>query len=353
MRILHVFEAAHDFDAVRQLQLLAPLCTEAPFHLELCCLDRAGAWAEPVHAAGIPLHELRWTRRFDPGAWWRLRELLRNLQPDLIHAWGRPALRAVALAAPRQLGRVVSSAPLSERHALPAWELWLLTHVRCLAVADAAEQQQASSAGAAQRIEMVAPAADWRETPEPASAALPDHCRRVVCLHALEPGHGARAAVWALDILNHLYPDLHLVFAGAGPEQAEVRAFTRSLHKEHQVHFLDLRADIGALLRSAAVCWVPSQANVGRAAALEAMAHGCAVIAADVPALRDVVVHGETGYLVPAGEAVAFARRTRLLLDDTELRTRLGRQAAVAVRERHAAGAVAQRWRELYCQLAA
>lgn len=58
--------------------------------------------------------------------------------------------------------------------------------------------------------------------------------------------------------------------------------------------------------------------------ALEAMTAGKPVCASDTGGLRDIVVHGETGYLFPPGDSKALAGYLEMLLDDAALRTTLG-----------------------------
>ncbi len=62
--------------------------------------------------------------------------------------------------------------------------------------------------------------------------------------------------------------------------------------------------------------------------ALEAMACGTPVVASKVGGLAFSVQDGQTGFLVPDGDAEALATRIRLLLKDNDLRQQLGSQAA-------------------------
>ena len=57
---------------------------------------------------------------------------------------------------------------------------------------------------------------------------------------------------------------------------------------------------------------------------LEAAACGTPTIASDVPGLRDSVVDGRTGFLVPHGDVEVLSRRIEELLGDEEERTRFG-----------------------------
>lgn len=67
--------------------------------------------------------------------------------------------------------------------------------------------------------------------------------------------------------------------------------------------------------------------------AVEAMASGRPVVASNVGGLADSVVNGETGFLVPPGDAEALADKLRELLDDPELRAEIGRRGRARVEE--------------------
>jgi len=58
--------------------------------------------------------------------------------------------------------------------------------------------------------------------------------------------------------------------------------------------------------------------------AVEAMASGRPVCASRVGGLQDIVVHGETGFLFDRGDSGALADSLVRLLDDANLRQRMG-----------------------------
>jgi glycosyltransferase involved in cell wall biosynthesis len=71
--------------------------------------------------------------------------------------------------------------------------------------------------------------------------------------------------------------------------------------------------------------------------AVEAMLAGCPVVASDVGGLRDVVQHGSTGLVVPPGDPGALAETLDGLLDNPELRRRMGEAGRVHARRYEAA----------------
>jgi glycosyltransferase involved in cell wall biosynthesis len=81
--------------------------------------------------------------------------------------------------------------------------------------------------------------------------------------------------------------------------------------------------------------------------ALEASAAGKPVIASDIGGLRDIVVDGETGLLVPPDNRVALVEAMRRLIGDDGLRERLGAAAAARARS-FSPAAILPRFEEAY-----
>ena len=297
--------------------------------------------------AGIAVHKLDWTRWFDPRVLANLRTLLHSMSPDVIHVWRLPALRMLALVAGDLLPRVVMSAPLPAKGELAWWDRWLLARVRCLAVAGASDQERCVRQGAVPSTLRIVPTAVGNADARDVEASS----HSIACVAPLERAAGVRHTIWTFDILLQLYPEASLRLVGSGSEDAALRALTGGLQNADRVHFL--AGDPTEVLRTSEIVWIPSLANTGRQAALEAMAHGRPVIASDVPCLREVIRDGDTGYLVPPGDVVQLARRTHALFVDPALRERIGEAARQYVEMHHPLGAAVERWQELYRSCAA
>jgi glycosyltransferase involved in cell wall biosynthesis len=115
--------------------------------------------------------------------------------------------------------------------------------------------------------------------------------------------------------------DRTLVVAGDGPLRAHVPEARGWLTRD----------ELASLYARAAVVACPSHREGFGVACAEAMAHGRAVVASDVGGLRDLVVDGETGLLVPPGDVGALRAALERLLADRELRRRLGANARARV----------------------
>ncbi|MDE2773024.1 MAG: glycosyltransferase family 4 protein [Gemmatimonadota bacterium] len=118
-----------------------------------------------------------------------------------------------------------------------------------------------------------------------------------------------------------------LVVAGRGDRRLALMRLAASLRLgEDRVRFLGFvsQAEKIALFREAWVHVLTSSKEGWGIAALEAAACGTATVASDVPGLRDSVVHGRTGWLVPHGDISALANRLAGLFADPIQRDRLG-----------------------------
>ena len=116
---------------------------------------------------------------------------------------------------------------------------------------------------------------------------------------------------------------LNLVVAGDGPLRPRVpgaRGFVPP-------------AELHALYGRAAVVACPSRREGFGVACLEAMAHARPVVATSVGGLRDLVVDGETGLVVPPGDPPALREALLRLLGDSDLRRKLGAAGRVRAQE--------------------
>jgi glycosyltransferase involved in cell wall biosynthesis len=135
-------------------------------------------------------------------------------------------------------------------------------------------------------------------------------------------------------------PDARLVFVGDGPERSELTRLIGELGIESHVVLLGAvpHDEVAEVLRSAAVCALPSRTEGSPRAVLEAMACCTAVVVSDIPALREVVDDGVDGLTAdPTSPEQWSDQITRLLLDGA-LRERLGAAGRERVLRQHEFG---------------
>ncbi len=315
------------------------------FRVRVAVLGTETPWVASLRGEGVAVELLNWRRPFDVLPFTALRRLVKSTRPDVVHVWGATALRAVVLTGSRSANRLWVSAALSFARQTSRLDRWLLARVRGVIAFGAAEAERYRRLGIADaRITVVSPAttipADTSKPAELPGVAAND--RVLLGLGPIEPHKGFREAVWAFDIVRHLYDDVHLILAGSGSDRPRVEQFARQIGVREHVHFLDACPDVASLLHRAEVVWVPSLRGGGVCAALEAMAAGRPVIASRLPDLAEIVVDGETGFLVEPNNKAVLARQTRLLLDDAERRRRMGEVGRQRVREHFSVARLAE-----------
>jgi glycosyltransferase involved in cell wall biosynthesis len=135
---------------------------------------------------------------------------------------------------------------------------------------------------------------------------------------------GRLSAEKGIEELLEATRDLNLVVAGDGPLRGRVSGALGFVpHDELQL-----------LYARAAVVACPSRREGFGVACLEAMAHARPVVATAVGGLRDLVVDGETGLVVPPRDPAALRSALERLLADASLRRRLGSAGRVRAQER-------------------
>jgi len=117
-----------------------------------------------------------------------------------------------------------------------------------------------------------------------------------------------------------------LLVAGRGDDLPRLKALRDSLGLKQHVEFLGYVSEVekGELLRKSWINLLTSVKEGWGISNLEAAACGTPTIASDVPGLRDSVVDGQTGLLVPHGDVETLSRRIEELLGDEEKLARLG-----------------------------
>ena len=147
----------------------------------------------------------------------------------------------------------------------------------------------------------------------------------------IRPWHGLERV---LEAFAGLHARAHLLVVGDGPARPalERRAAELGLADRITVTGAVPHAEVPGYLRAFDIALQPDvTAYASPLKLVEYMASGCAILAPDRPNIREIVTDGTSALLVDPTDDLAFAAAIRRLVDDPDLRRRLGTAAAAAV----------------------
>jgi glycosyltransferase involved in cell wall biosynthesis len=156
----------------------------------------------------------------------------------------------------------------------------------------------------------------------------------------------------AIDLLQHVQPNLRTVIVGEGPLRDRLEETAHAFHLDGRVRFLGHRDDVPRLMAAANVVVLPSAYEGLPNVVLEAMRFRKPVVATAAPGTTEVVVDNETGMLVPVGNVMLLARSIRDIVRDPELASRLGEAGRARVETHFRADAMIAQFAALYENLA-
>jgi len=352
VRILYLVTELDPGGAERQLAALASGLDRKAFDPAVASLAplSAGGMAKPLREAGIPVFSVTAKGVSDLKALGRLKNLLAELEPDLLHTFlfhanvaGRLCARLAGLACP-----VVASIRVEDPRRLHRWGERATARW-----ADAFVANSTAMAGFLDQ-DLGLPADKIHCIPNAALPLPPVTAGAFRKSLGLPKGMPLVAAAGRLDrqkgfdiLLKALPEGAVLALAGEGPEEKRLKKLAAGTGKD--IRFLGRLPSIVPLLADADVAVLPSRWEGMPNVALEALQLGRPVLGSAVGGLTELL-EGGAGVLVPPGDVEALRKALADLLDDPDRREALGRKALERA-TRHGTPRMVQAHEALYHRL--
>jgi glycosyltransferase involved in cell wall biosynthesis len=281
----------------------------------------------------------------DLTAAWKLSRVIRQLRPEVVHARDSHAMATASLAlsmasdVPRPI--FVVSRRIDTRADHRSFGRWSESQADCHVAGCSVIRDRLVAEGVpAARTLVINEAVDLERVQHlPAANVhaelyLPTHAPIVGNVASLVPQKGHHHLIdAAAEVVRHV-PDTRFVIVGDGELRTSLEDQVRHRHLERHVFLAGFRADALELIKGFDV-FVASPVSEGMCSPLlDAMAARKPAVATAVGAIPELLSDGETGFLVPPRDHRAMAERLVALLEDGELRLRMG-EAAVTRIERH------------------
>jgi len=304
------------------------------------------------------------------GAWRRLRSLaalVREVEADVIHAFC-PRSEIYALLAARLAGR---GTVLGVRRNIGYWHTWSTRWLARLVArfgAEYAANCEAAREFAAKtewiprrRVTVIRNPVSARRLAEGLARVPPrsslgalngEHI--VAMVGTVRPVKDYATFLRAANLVLRAHPSARFVVIGSQDLGyfGEMRALAQALRVADRVSWLGAISNPLCYLPLCDVGVLSSQSEAYSNALVEYAAAGLPAVATDVGGSGEIIEDGTTGFLVPAGDAVALAERISRLLSDEALRARLGANARQRVTTRCSQANIISQYATLYGRLA-
>jgi glycosyltransferase involved in cell wall biosynthesis len=160
--------------------------------------------------------------------------------------------------------------------------------------------------------------------------------------------HMVRAAAIIAKMGN---PRVRFALVGHGPLKAKIISMAENLKLTDNITFLErlpsLR-DVAMFLGKASIYAIPSEREGMPWALLEAMSCGIPVVGSDISGINDVITQGDNGLLIPSRNPKALADAILTLLNDDSLKRRIGNNARLLMVEKYSWKIIADRMERVY-----
>lgn len=328
----------------RNVVALLPYLKTQGLDVRICTLStrRDSALLQDFEKTGVERLNLDASRLLDRKAWGKFAQYLKDEQIDIVHAQDQDTILMAGFAHWRLKMKTVMS-----RHVLfelaGNWrrkmrrDLVLNTARRrmdkIIAVSEAVRQDFADLAKLPlNKIVTIYNGLDVdkfdirdQRTAKRAEMGWSDDEQIVIMVAALAEGKGHDLLIEALPKIKEASPNIKIKLAGKGNEAEKLKAAAAPY--QDIVEFLGERTDIPELLVASDVLVQTSWAEALPTVLMEAGAASLPVVATDVGGSAEIVVDGETGYIIPKGDAEAVAEGLAKVLKNPEDAQKMGQKA--------------------------
>jgi glycosyltransferase involved in cell wall biosynthesis len=171
---------------------------------------------------------------------------------------------------------------------------------------------------------------------------------QIVTVGRLVPVKQHGLLIRTLPGLAKRFPQVKLVIIGSGPEEERLRGIAEELGVSEYIEWTGFVRNIHDYLRDSDLFVFPSRAEGFGAVTLEAWYNQLPVIAFDVPAQNEIITDGVDGFLVEPFVAERLEKCIFRLLDNPELRRKVGSTGRVTYETRYTVDAMVGNTVDLY-----
>jgi len=167
----------------------------------------------------------------------------------------------------------------------------------------------------------------------------------------LHPDKNFTILLQVINKIQYINPNLNVIIAGTGEQLNELEKQSAKLGLSNIVKLIGVQKEISKLLWVYDIFVLTSLVEGSPNALLETMSSGLPVIATDVGGVPEIIKNNQNGILIPKQDENALVEKIIQLMNNPELRTRLGKNAREFVLENHSIDNTVKNLENIYFQL--
>ncbi|MEW6323813.1 MAG: glycosyltransferase [Nitrospirota bacterium] len=335
------------------------------YQVAICCIERGGALQRELSPPGLPVYVMNKPEGVDYFLPFRLSRLFNRLNVDIVHTHSMGVFPYGCLAAtfsrtPVYVHSEHGSFNLKTVRRRLAFQYGMRRTDRVLTVSETVKHQLLGVIDIPEKkITPIMNGVDTRRcAPDDAASAalraaldIPDGAPVIGAIGRLVTAKNYPTLLHVVAQLTRRHPQLVCLMVGDGPERARLHAQADALKLSGHVRWLGERHDVAELLNLMQVYLLPSYSEGMSIALLEAMVAGRPIVVSDITANREVIRHGQTGWLVPPADIEQWAGAVARLLTDRVMAQQLGRAAQATAQQFFSIPRMCRSFEALYEQL--
>ena len=325
VRVAHISSGLEIGGLEKLLIEFARFANRDRFEMVFISLAGRGVLADRLESLGWTVRTMDAGSGFRPGLILKLARLLRQLRTNVVHTHDiRPLIYGAPAARLARIPRVIHTRhgrdfrDTRRQTTLHNLAARFADHFVCISQDNA--RFTVENGVSRSRVQSLLNGIDL----ERFSYRGPQADGPAVVVARLSPEKDIETLLRACAVVVREHPGFQLEVAGDGPCRASLEKLRRELELQRNVVFHGTVDDVPGLLARAQMFVLPSLTEGISLTLLEAMACGLPVVATRVGGNSEVVVDGETGTLVPAGDPRSLATALLTLDGDLELSWRMG-----------------------------
>ena len=331
MKVLHVEAGRYLYGGAKQVQYLIEGLKQRGVESVLACPIDSDIARACEHSAQVC--EMPMKGDLDAGLYGRLKTLIKETEPDVVHLhsrrgadiWG--ALAARKMCVPCVLSRRVDN---PEGRLTVKFKYALYNHI--IAISEGIRQVLISEGVSPQKVTCVRSAVDakpYLHTVDKNAFAhefgLPENALVLGVVAQLIGRKGHRYLIEAMPAILERFPNIQVLFFGKGPMQNELSALIAQKQLQNCIRFAGFRTDLPRWLGGLDLVVHPAEMEGLGVSLLQAAAAGVPVIASRAGGMPEAVADQKTGLLIEPGNVSQLEASILKLLEDASLRSEYGK----------------------------